>query len=278
MNIIIAGCVKNCELYISQVFENIKIISENFDVVKIICSFDSSDDKTLLELCKQKKDLKNIEIIINKEPLSIHRTVNISNARNRILNFIENTELKADYLIMMDFDDVSSKKINIEVLKNAFNIKDKWDILTFMNEKYYDYWALSFEDYIFSCWHNNKPRHIIEYMNELLYEKIKDKQLLECYSSFNGFGVFNINKIKGIRYESINSTTFYKEHFSKNIKNVEGHTTTKYNLNNSQILDCEHRLYQIMCRLKNNTINVIFNEYLFPKYESEHNSFLNIKS
>ena len=174
----------------------------------------------------------------------------------------------------MDFDDVSSKKINIEVLKNAFSIKNEWDILTFMNEKYYDYWALSFEDYIFSSWHNNKPRHIIKYMNKLLYKKIEGKQLLECYSSFNGFGVFNINKIKGIRYESINSTAFYKKHFSKNIKNVEDQTNTKYNLNNEQILDCEHRLYQIMCKFKNNTRNVIFNEYLFPKYESDHNDFL----
>ena len=274
MDIIIAGCVKNCEVYISHVFENIKLISENFDVVKIICSFDNSDDKTLLELCKQKKIFKNLEIIINKEPVSIHRTVNISNARNRILNFIEKAELNADYLIMMDFDDVSSKKINVEVLKNAFIVKNEWDILTFMNEKYYDFWALSFNDYIFSCWHNNNPRYIIKCMNELLYKEINGKQLLECYSSFNGFGIYNINKIKDIRYESINSISYYNKHFLKNIKIIEDKTKTKYNLNNEQILDCEHRLYQITCKLKNNSKNMIFNEYLFPKYESEHNDFL----
>jgi hypothetical protein len=274
MNIIIAGCVKNCEKYLQNVFNNIKIISDNFYVVKIICSFDKSDDNTLLELCKQKNNFKNLEIIINKQPLSIHRTINISNARNRILNFIEKSELNADYLIMMDFDDVCSNKINIEVLKNAFIIKSQWDILTFMNQKYYDFWALSFNDYIFSCWHNNNPRYIIKCMNELLYKEINGKKLLECYSSFNGFGIYNINKIKGIRYESINYISFYNKNFLKNIKIVEDKTKTKYNLNNKVFLDCEHRLYQINCKLKNNSKNMIFNEYLFSKHESEHNDFL----
>lgn len=269
MNIIIAGCVKNCEQYIESVFQNIKIISENFNVIKIICSFDISTDKTLLELCKQKKKFNNIEILINKDPVTDHRTINISNARNKILDYIENNNLNVDYLIMMDFDDVSSKKINIDVLKNAFNIKDKWDILTFMNEEYYDYWGLSLNNYIFSCWHNNNVKYIIKKMRDHLYEEINNKEYIECFSSFNGFGIFNINKIKNIRYVGMTKTSYYKM-FKKQINNIEKQTKTKYHLLDEYILDCEHRLYQIRCKLENNSKNIILNQNLFPKYDGDH--------
>ena len=47
MNIIIGGCVKNCEKYIEDVFNNIEIISQHFNIQKIICSYDNSNDKTL---------------------------------------------------------------------------------------------------------------------------------------------------------------------------------------------------------------------------------------
>lgn len=274
MNIIIGGCVKNCESYIKDVFNNIHIISNSFNVIKIICSFDTSSDKSLLELCKQKRTFHNLEIIINKEPITAYRTINISNARNRILDYIEQNNIIADYLIMMDFDDVSRKELNIEVLKNAFKIKEKWDILTFMNEKYYDYWALSIDNFIFSCWHNNNPRYIIKNMRDYLYKKINGALYIECKSAFNGFGIFKLSKIRGIKYNSITYTKYYVDNFIQQLKIIENITNTKYNLNEVQILDCEHRMYQILCKEKNNAKNVIFNEYLFPRYDGEHASFL----
>jgi hypothetical protein len=273
MNIIIGGCVKNCEKYIEDVFNNIEIISKHFNIQKIICSYDNSNDKTLLELCKQKKKFEQLEIIINKQPVTQYRTINISNARNRILDYIESNGFKTDYLIMMDFDDVSSKKINIEPLLYAFEIKDKWDILTFMNEKYYDYWALSFDDYIYSCWHNNNPKKIIQCMRKCLYNKIKNKEYIECLSSFNGIGIFKLDKIKDIRYTSVVKPTFYKNKFMNNINNIEKQTNTKYNFDREHILDCEHRLYQITCTEKYKTRNIILNKNIFPKYDGEHANF-----
>jgi hypothetical protein len=54
------------------------------------------------------------------------RTQNICNARNKLLNYLNNLDYKIDYFIMMDFDDVSSKKINIEVLSDCLKDNNIW--------------------------------------------------------------------------------------------------------------------------------------------------------
>ena len=120
MKFIIAGCARNCENYIELVFENIKKICAIIDVQQIIVAYDESSDKTLLKLVKQKKELKTkLKILINKEPLTPYRTQNICNARNKLLKEIYDYEPTIDKFIMMDFDDVCSKPINIDVLKEG---------------------------------------------------------------------------------------------------------------------------------------------------------------
>ena len=118
---LICGCAKNCELYLDSVFKNIKSIQSLFEKTKIIISFDNSSDFTLKKLCELKKEF-DIEIIINKDSLSTIRTVNIENARNKILNQIYESYNEYDYFIMIDMDDVSSKPINIDVLKGVGTI------------------------------------------------------------------------------------------------------------------------------------------------------------
>ena len=74
-------------------------------------------DESLNILLDYQKKYGNIEIIINKNEKSIYKTENIKNARNSILNFIKNdgnNELY-DFFIMMDFDDVNCKNINMNI-------------------------------------------------------------------------------------------------------------------------------------------------------------------
>ena len=54
---LICGCVKNCEKYLNDVFENIKNIQKLFEKSKIIMSFDISNDFTLKKLIELKKNL-----------------------------------------------------------------------------------------------------------------------------------------------------------------------------------------------------------------------------
>ena len=204
MNTVICGCARNCEAYLDDVFENIRKIQNILNVKKIVVAYDDSSDKTLFKLCQLKKQF-NLEILVNKESLTSERTQNICNARNKMLNYINNLDYQVDYFIMIDLDDVCSKPINIEVLKEALNETDKWDGLTFNNERYYDFWALSIGDFQYSCWHWNNPYEVIKLMYNHLksQNKLKNGNYIECDSAFNGFGIYKYNMFNNCYYKSI---------------------------------------------------------------------------
>ena len=52
---LICGCVKNCEIYLDNVFKNIEKIQKIFIKSKIIISFDISNDFTLKKLIELKQ-------------------------------------------------------------------------------------------------------------------------------------------------------------------------------------------------------------------------------
>ena len=92
MDIVICGCVKNCGEHLHNVFKNINIIASHkkFNVIKIILSYDKSDDSTL-DIINSYKETLPIEIIYNIKPLTKHRSLNIANARNKIMNYLKSS-------------------------------------------------------------------------------------------------------------------------------------------------------------------------------------------
>ena len=280
-NFVICGCVKNCEKYLDDVFKNIdKIINiESITVSHVIFSFDISDDKSLLKLIEYKKQNSiNVDIIINKEPLTKHRTLNISNARNRIMERLEyiHREHSISHFIMMDFDDVSSKEINIEDLKNTilkFCITcSPFDCITFNNEQYYDFWALSFDEFHFSSWHTSNPRKIMREMNKRLCEYFIDneKDYILCDSAFNGFGVYKYDVFKDVRYDTHIDLSLFDNKKIYKLCNDYGIQVSF----NSNIFDCEHRMFHFKATKYYNAKHAIININLFPKYNGEHVQFL----
>tara|TARA_Y100000591_G_C21848390_1_gene710056 strand:- start:2656 stop:3477 length:822 start_codon:yes stop_codon:yes gene_type:complete len=268
---IICGCVKNCENYIEKVFENIKKIQTLFKETKIIISFDISSDLSLKKLCELKKNF-DIEIIINKNPLTNIRTLNISNARNRIIDVIYKYYSNFDYFIMMDFDDVCSKPINIDTLKDGIINNNKWDALFFNNVNYYDFWALCFDDFQYSCWHSNNVKKLINLMNEEFKKKIKDnEEFIDCQSAFGGFGIYKTKRFNNCKYQSLIDITLFNK---KNLQNIYNKYQIQYMINNN-IYDCEHRYYHLNAIRQNNVHLKISKKYLFPPYIGEHIQILN---
>ena len=271
---IISGCVKNCASYLDKVFQNIYTIKQKYNVLKTVIAYDHSSDTSLdiLKTYKSKDD--SIVIIVNVNTISNIRTENISNARNQILEYVHKTYTTddVDYLIMMDFDDVCCKTIDMNVFENAMNAKDEWDIVTFNNARYYDFWALSFLEYNFSVWHTTNPYKIIFSMyNEFINEMKKDnsKKYIKCNSSFNGFGIFKYNSCEGFRYSS---DLDVKNINYKELKNVMNRLNISTRMMSKH--DCEHRNYQMSIKREKNTNHVIWKEYLFPPYTGEHSAFL----
>lgn len=266
-DIIICGCVRNCSKYIDDVFINIGIIQNNFNVKKIVLAYDCSIDDTLKKIQSKSKDY-NIEILHNVSKLDNERTTNICNARNKLLNYLSEYSVNnnLDYFIMMDFDDVCSKMININVLKNAFTIE--WDAVSFNNKKYYDYWALSFDKFLYSCWHSTNPRQIICHMHKTLQEKLNNNNYIEVYSAFNGFCVYKFNKFKHLRYKNFIDLSIFPTTLEEMNKNIN-YTGIVYGFAKNYPYDCEHRYFHMTAKQQNCKI-IIYNDFLFPEYDGEH--------
>ena len=270
-NIAICSCIKNTELYVDDVFKNIKTISYFCNIIKIIISFDISSDNTLMKLCNYKKDY-DIDIIINKNRIHKDRGVNITNARNVYMNRLKELNLNIDNFIVMDFDDVCSSKINEKTLYKTFNNLGnnmyKTCGITFSNEKYYDYWALSLDEYIYSIWHCDNSKKMISEMKDRLYTKIHNcKNYITVDSAFNGLVIYDYCTFKDAVYDyNIDLTIFDKDKLNLLV-------TKGYKLKYSGI-DCEHRKFHFNIKQTNNGEIIIMKDSLFQRYNSSHISFL----
>ena len=134
----ICGCAYNVETHLEDVFKNIEMIINMLDDFYIIIAYDESEDNTL-DILHQIMDKypENMEIVRGNKEMGNIRTQNISNARNELLNTMNQLQLEDfDYFIMMDMDEVCSGKMNPFVLKQLFETEKlnkplPWDCLSF---------------------------------------------------------------------------------------------------------------------------------------------------
>ena len=259
----ICGCVKNSGKYIDNVFNNILEIIKLFNNYKVIVAYDESNDNTLNKLNEWQTKIPNVNIIFNNNKSSV-RTENISNARNSIINFInnDNDNHNYEYFIMMDFDDVCSKNIDTSIIQKYVNRSD-WDCVSFNRTNYYDIWALSFDLYKGSCFQfDHTPSNgneVVTIMKTEITEKLRNmdkNELLEVYSAFNGFAIYRTNKFINCRYSHLVSDNFKfisRENYNEiiNILNNSGKLTRTIDWNNRPS-DCEHRHFHFEANYKNN--------------------------
>lgn len=262
-NCCICGLVKDCEPYLSQVINNIKQISAIFTKYKIIFSYDISSDKSLDILENYRlTDPNNVEIIIGTEPLTEYRVKNIAKARNRCLRKIQEKYNDYEYFIMIDCDDKGGTKINIKNLEYYLQdstILDSWDSLTFNRKPYYDLWALSIYPYSFGCMHFANWSKWGQHIKHLLLTK-KPMELIECFSAFNGFGIYKTNKFINCYYDFRPRLDLIgKELLAKNIE-VAGPI---YFRGKACKIDCEHRSFHYMAIKENGAKIRIANAILF---------------
>ena len=270
LNYIIIGlCVYNNEFGLPRVLENIKKMNVLFERIQIIAFYDKSQDKSLQILQSFENDNIMIDIIINENEKSRSRTENISQARNNIIETIKKKYLdKCEYFIMMDSNEYSCiGDINIDVLKYVFNRRDEWDAISFDREAgYYDTWALSFDPYIYSFFHFENSKYVVEQMrkefNNILndYKNNKPDTFINVYSAFNGFAIYKTSMFINCTYSSkIKFDLFPKDIIKKQIE------LTKNKLVNYFNDDCEHRAFHLEAIKKNNASIRICTKSLFSK-------------
>jgi hypothetical protein len=261
MKVAICGCAINCAEYIDAIFKNISLMSQKLKISHIIISYDESKDDTLKKLKRFEKYSDIVHLIKTDEPLTNNRIQNMCNSRNRIMKFLLELEKKPDYYIMMNFDDTCCKPLDLDTLVSAFKIKDQWDSISFNNKQYHDYWALSFDEYIFSCWHMPNPKDIMKDMNLQLKKNFKKQKYIEVDSAYNGFAIYRTETFINQRYKSMIDFSI----FDKN-KLIKLMTKYKFKIIKQYFHDCEHRSFHFNAKKNKNARILLLKKNLFPKY------------
>ena len=269
--VFICGTVRNCEPHLESVFSNIKTIVALFADFHIVVAFDNSADKTLLKLTQLKREFgEKMQIIVNRNPMSPHRTENISNARNSCLERMREvtaTGFSADYFINMDMDDVCKDRIDLEVFKRAMDKNDKWDSVSFNRTGYYDIWALSIDEYVYSCWGWHCSLEVVEHTRKYIIEKLSKipaNEFAECRSAFNGFAIYKTDMFLNCNYDWRMPKQYMTLDELLHQKSILWNCGTYSPLDvQTNEPDCEHRAFHMMATDKNGARIRISPEILF---------------
>jgi hypothetical protein len=265
----ICAAIKGYAHHLNPVFLNMDRIGDMFDDYRVVLFFDHTEpswfiDNTLEVIQNYVSRNNKVTLIINPTPLpnNAPKTHKIAHARNGCLQFIREHCPTFQYFIVMDSDDVSINPIKINVIKKYLQRTD-WDALSFTRSNYYDLWALSTRELIYSCWHFQKPHALPVYQNAI------DSALRDCpagglvqvYSAFGGFAIYRTAKFIDCIYDGASRLDLIPPFLLK--KNIElCGNITPYQWDGPD-QDCEHRSFHIMAKIKNNAKIAIAPESLF---------------
>lgn len=267
----IGMCVKNSQFGLEyNIINNLKKLNSYFKNLQIIVAYDSSSDKSLEILKSFNEEYKNVHIYdvteLNvKITSNRYRTKRIANARNKIVEVIRSEFSNCEYFAMMDTNNYSCiGDINLSALDYIFENKDKWDSVSFDREAgYYDDWALSFEPFVYSFFHFEKIKHVVELMRKYKKAYIGDKkegEFIPVLSAFNGFAIYKTNVFIECNYDDkINLNLFKESDIIKQVEIVECQIRAIFDC------DCEHRHFHLQA-IKNKDARIfICKKSLFKK-------------
>jgi hypothetical protein len=289
VSVAVCLCVYNNEQGLPMCLENIESIHHIFHRMVINVVYDISEDNSyqILMNFKKKNEDKSMHqripmnIVINTAKRNLQsKSVNIATCRNMLLNMIRTSYRDYEYFIMMDTNEYSCiGKINTQLMYDIIhpgphsesnNHISKYDAITFDREAgYYDWWALSFDPYIYSFYHIVNSFKVAAQMKTMFtdvlnyYRTNHPNDLIPVYSAFNGFGIYKTSKFINCSYSSdININLFPKPIVHKMIN------LTKSNIHNHYKDDCEHRKFHLEAIQKNNAKIGVSTKYMFFKHEN----------
>jgi hypothetical protein len=253
-NIALCFTVRNCAKYLPAIFSNInRVRTLNFNIFCVFI-YDNCTDNSGNIIEQYSKVNKNVVVrqIINNNDL---RTVRIAKARNTCLDIVYNTLKDIKYHIMIDADDKGATTWNIDLINKYLNNfdNDNWDSISFNRRKYYDIWALLFDNFKHHCWgykNHNICNQVVKHMSQQISNKLKNtnENSIQVTSAFNGFAIYKTDRFKGYHYDGLYSN------FAKLVSDVEREKTLQTIMDNYGInvkIDqeskecCEHLFYHL---------------------------------
>lgn len=246
MKCCICGTVRNCEPFLTKIFQNMELLGSLFEDYIIILYYDESHDNTLNIMKQYQEQNSKFTFYVNKGPLLPYRTFRLALGRNFCMDTIRSNYSDYEYFIVMDCDDRCAKEININIVK-LYLSQNNWDGLSFMHpDGYYDCWALSIYPYIANCYIYNTGLNANTDKVKRLARTISPNKLIKCSSAFNGFAIYRTNKFINCKYNgSFTLKNIPRELLIMNMKAVRGFKKDK------PIEDCEHRAFHFEAIKKN---------------------------
>ena len=294
VSVAVCLCVYNNEKGLPACLENIESIRHIFHRMVINVVYDISEDQSYQILSDFKKHNEDkpmhqrilMNIIINTNERNINsKSVNIATCRNMLLDVIRKSYSDYHYFIMMDTNEYSCiGKINVQLMHDIMhphpeddesgntnnNYMSKYDAITFDREAgYYDWWALSFDPYIYSFYHIVNSFKVADQMKKMFtdilhhYRIHRPNELIPVYSAFNGFGIYKTSKFLNSSYSSDIQIDLFPKHIIHKLIYI-----TKSNIHNHYKDDCEHRKFHLEAIQKNNAKIGVSTKYMFYKHRN----------
>jgi len=218
--IIICGIVRDCAINLSKNINTIEKLCMSFKDYQIVLFENDSKDNTKSVLQQLAIKNKKVHISINtlsNEPSipesentqfykynTFKRIERMAYYRNKYIEYIEENNLKSDYIMVVDLD---VSKIYFEGIISSFNSEQTWDVITAngyalspkLKRRYFDTYAL------YECGMESIPQTSESLMkNQFKWGFMKNGMpLFKVYCAHGGISIYRYEVIKNLRYTVI---------------------------------------------------------------------------
>lgn len=242
---VINAFLKEVKDYHIIIFEN----DSKDDTKKLLMNWAGNIGSNQFHLtCEDKNEAKTIPVykdVNGANPnFSAKRISKMVDLRNQYLNYIEEKNITADYVLVVDLD---VAQLQLDGLIKAFDNTQDWDAVCAngistspaLKKRYHDAYALT----EWGRQHAAQTEQIIKSLSAKYANLTSDDGLVRVYSAFGGLAIYKFHCIAGLRYQLLPNDN----------ERVE--------------VKCEH--YSICHQMINNGHNRIFiNPSLQLKYQS----------
>ena len=272
---VVCLCVKDVQKYVYPVFLNIMKLSNLFEIKSLVYFLDEGEDDTKGEITRVSESFSEnfdpslVSIITNPDPPLPTRTERIAHGRNALFNRASELSEDVEFMIMMDGDNISSGDFDYEKIAKYLPRND-WDCISFNREDYYDIWALCYEPFIHNMWGFTTREscisvyHIMKEDISKELDSVPAGDLFECYSAFNGFAIYRIEKFLGCKYDGSRQEMFPRVkimQYQDNLGADFGLEGAKIDFSKSS--NCEHVSFHLQAIRENGARIRISSEIIF---------------
>lgn len=231
----VVGCIRNSEEALRRrVQRNLDMLASVWGDTHFVVYADRGSADQWRRALGPRQDYEFIEQTF-EHPERIRR---LAHCRNVLLNrTLELMRQRGDapedsMLVLLDLDDMNSVPLSREVLARGLELIDKWEVLSFNRQYYYDIWALRYAETGFENIFRHHIPHLAGNVSEerlrlhstyhvpllpMIRRDISQRlqgrlRLFPVHSAFNGLALYKVEALLGCSYHFDERAPYELEH------------------------------------------------------------------